>query len=378
MDAPKVAIANWKTQFLLTVQCNPANITGLSGSDWYDAGLQANFSAPPTMTVSPNERLRFNYWSGEYTGQQPYGTVSMDRPKTVKANYLPQYLLSVEYAPQEVANGYNETHAGWYDTNSDVQLGPAPTIINLNTVERLQFSGWSDDGTISNNLSYTVLVDRPRNVTLLYQPQYYLDVKSTYGTVTGSGWYSKGATANITAPVSSGTWPFSYTLTGWTVDPASEAVTNRGGSWVIVVDKPYVVQAQWSLDYLPLILLFGGGAVAFTVLAVGTLVAYKRGVFTRRRAVGSPEKTEPKVALPGSGVICSNCGNNVPKGLEFCDKCGNAIRPAHYHSEDDRVYEYIVKHQGVISLRTASSDLGISLEQLKEITERLKKDGRLV
>jgi predicted transcriptional regulator of viral defense system len=44
---------------------------------------------------------------------------------------------------------------------------------------------------------------------------------------------------------------------------------------------------------------------------------------------------------------------------------------------DDKVYDYIVKHEGVISTSKASSDLGLSVNELKEITERLKKKGLL-
>jgi hypothetical protein len=330
-----------------------------------------------TITVTSSTRLKFNHWSGEYSGLQPAGSVSMDRPKTVLANYLTQYLLAINYSPADVAGSFNGTHAGWYDTNSDVQLGPAPTIINVSSSERLQFTGWSDNGSISNSPSYTVVLDRPQNVTLSYAAQYYLDVQSTYGTVSGSGWYSRGATATISAPTSSGTWPISYTLTGWTVNPPAEAVTSNGGSWTIVVDRPYVVQAQWSVDYFPLITLFGGTAVAVTVLSVGAVIGYKRGTFSRGRHTPRPQKTEQTLTIRGAVVVCSNCGNDVPKGVEFCDKCGAPIAEIEKPSQDDRVYEYIVNHKGVISLRAASTELGITVDQLREITERLKRKGRL-
>ena len=377
IDGPKVAVADWETQFFLTVQSDPENLTGLNGSGWYDAGTQANFSAALTMPQTSNTRLKFNYWSGEFSGHQPVGSVPMDRPKTVVANYLAQYLLAVQYSPAEVAGSYNETHAGWYDTNSDVQLGPAPTTINVSTVERLQFAGWSEGGTVSNNLSYILLMDKPRNVTLSYTTQYYLDVRSTYGTVSGSGWYSKGTTATISAATSFGAWPFSYTLTGWTVDPPTEALTNNGGAWTMVVDRPYVVEAQWGMDYFPLIIFFGGTAVAVTTMSVGAVVGYKRGIFSRRRGTHRPQKTEQILAAPGAVVTCSNCGNSVPKGVEFCDKCGALVPVTQEPSQEDRVYDYIVNHRGVISLRAASTDLGISVEQLTAITERLKREGRL-
>ena len=46
-------------------------------------------------------------------------------------------------------------------------------------------------------------------------------------------------------------------------------------------------------------------------------------------------------------------------------------------SLEDRVYEYIIKHEGVISLSKAASDLNLTVDRLKEITEKLKGEGRL-
>ena len=375
MDGPKVAIANWKTQFFLTVESNPANVTGLVGSGWYDSGVEANFSAGMVASTSSNTRLEFAHWSGEYTGQQPSGMVLMDRPKIVSASYLVQYLLTVMYSSPSVSSSYNETHAGWYDANSSVQLGPAPSIINLSTVERLRFTGWSYNGSVSKNLSYSVLVFSPLNVTLSYTTQYYVDVRSTYGTASGSGWYDRGTTATITSSTSSGTWPISYALTGWTVDPPTQTLNNTGNSWTLTVDGPYVVQAEWGIDYVPLILLFGGSAVAFVAVGVTAVVVHRRSKLEGRPSSLHPQKTGQ--AMLKSLVVCNSCGNNVPKGAEFCEKCGAPIATLIEPSTENKVYDYIVKHEGIISLSEASTELGISVEQLKETTERLKREGRL-
>jgi len=377
MNGPKVAIANWKTQFFLTVESDPPNVSSLSGSGWYDAGSQADFSAAPTVAANENTRLKFNHWSGEYTGQLPTGRVLMDRPKTVKANYLAQYLLTVQYDPASITSSYNETHAGWYDANTNIQLGPAPSTIDLSSVERLRFAGWIDSGSLSSSLSYTVLVDRPRTVTLSYKTQYYVDIRSSYGSVSGSGWYDRGSSAKIVAPSSSGTWPVSYTLSGWSVDPPTGKLTKADDSWVLIVDRPYVVEAQWSVDYLPLIAIFGGGAILVAALGVGAVVAYRRGIFTRGGPIGRPPKQRPSPLRAGATRVCTSCGNRVPKGAAFCEKCGAPVQAPKPSSSDDKVYDYIVKHEGVISLSKASEDLGISVDELKEITERLKKQGRL-
>jgi hypothetical protein len=212
-------------------------------------------------------------------------------------------------------------------------------------------------------------MDMPRNVTLSYTTQYYLNVESIYGTVSGSGWYNQGTTATITGPTSAGTWPITYTLTGWTVNPSTVGIAGQGGTWMVVVNGPYVVQAQWSMNYLPLILLFVAGTLI--AVGVGTAVGYKRGVFTGHR----PQKVP---AIPPIAVNrCSKCGTNNPFGVELCEKCRTPMGSAHIPTEEEKVYDYIVNHEGVISLSTASGDLGVPVEKLKEITERLKRDGRL-
>lgn len=69
----------------------------------------------------------------------------------------------------------------------------------------------------------------------------------------------------------------------------------------------------------------------------------------------------------------------IPEGAIFCQKCGTSIdtvTPSET-SVDDKVYDYIIKHEGVISLSKAASDLGITIEKVKEIAERLKTEGKL-
>jgi predicted amidophosphoribosyltransferase len=83
----------------------------------------------------------------------------------------------------------------------------------------------------------------------------------------------------------------------------------------------------------------------------------------------------------GRGQACRTCGNPIPEGALFCQKCGAPSliesQPEQVTALEDRVYEYIIKHEGVISMSTAARDLGLTLNQLKEVTEKLKSEGRL-
>ena len=385
LDGPKSAVAVWKTQFYLNVESDPPSVGNLNGAGWYDSNGVANFSAPSVIPANDNSRLRFNHWTGAYAGTESNGSVVMDQPKSVKANYGAQYMLMIEYMPPSITTSYNETQAGWFDANTNVQLGPAPATINLSTVERIRFIQWSVDGNTSSNLSTTVFMDKSHKVALLYKTQYYIEVRSSNGLTTGTGWYDQGSTAKIAVAATQGTWPISYMLTDWHVDPPTQTLTKYDSSWSLTVDRPYVVEAVWNLDYVPLLLVFGGSGVAIAAVSVGIFFAYRRGLFTFGGSPPGPPgpRSRPPPIPLGQGTPCGSCGNRIPKGATFCQKCGAPVRapsaplPAQPSTLDDKVYDYIVKHEGVISMSKASSDLGLSASALKEITDRLKKKGLL-
>jgi hypothetical protein len=368
MNSAKTAVAAWKTQFSLTINSNPTGVQNFQGSGWYDSGSQATFSTPQNVQATGDSRLRFGSWSGDYTGSSSTGNVVMDRPKVVTANYVTQYLVSVTYDPTTILPNYNVTSAGWYDLDSYVQLGPAPTTIDVSSVERLKFSSWVDNGISTQNVSISVFVDKAHKVLLSYSTQYYLDVQTTHGAVSGSGWYDKGTTAKITElPESS--WPIAYVFSGWSVNPPTGNVIKTDDSWSLVVDGPYSVQADWTVDYTPLIEIAAATSASIILLAVAAFLIYRR-------------KRRMKELQTRKGRVCQSCGNLVPTGAFFCQKCGKSpeaqptLEPVLTPLER-KVYDYIIKNEGVISMSKAASDLDLNVDQLKTITEKLKKDGRL-
>ena len=107
MDGAKTAVANWKTQYLLTVQTNPAGLSpqptrdptgeiGLENTWWYDAFTSA------TLTAQSVTGYTFNYWdvdgASQGSGVNPI-TVNMNEPHTSTAYYTSVSLLSVSINP---------------------------------------------------------------------------------------------------------------------------------------------------------------------------------------------------------------------------------------------------------------------------------------
>jgi len=84
MDRPKTAIATWTTEYLLTVVSVYGNATG---GDWYPADTTAEFAVASADVAVGGKRYRFIGWTGDVNSTALGGTILMDGPKTVVANW---------------------------------------------------------------------------------------------------------------------------------------------------------------------------------------------------------------------------------------------------------------------------------------------------
>ncbi|MEM2704020.1 MAG: hypothetical protein QXR45_12760 [Candidatus Bathyarchaeia archaeon] len=173
MDAPKTAIANWKTQFYLTLNTSPEGVTAPFGEGWYDADTYANISTPQFVEVADGSRYRFNCWTtsdiNEITDPNtPTTSVLMDKAKTVTANYIIQYYLEIEVEPPDSAIIPGE---GWYDEGAIVVV-VAPEYWPSTEGKRFHFDHWTINGTLNLNNQLVVLMDKPHSATAHYIIQY--------------------------------------------------------------------------------------------------------------------------------------------------------------------------------------------------------------
>jgi hypothetical protein len=84
MESPKNAVANWKTQYRLTVRTDPPEITTIPGEGWYNQGENV------TLTALSVEGYDFGYWDvdGVSKGKGVNITsVYMDSPHAATAHY---------------------------------------------------------------------------------------------------------------------------------------------------------------------------------------------------------------------------------------------------------------------------------------------------
>jgi len=148
MDENKTAIANWKTQYYLTVGTDPIGLVGISGQTWYDENQQATLTAP---TVSG---YNFTYWDvdgvAQTAGLNPL-TVNMNGPHTATAHYTKTYTLTII----TTSGGSTTPPVGTYtfNVNSTVQVTAAANA-------SYSFDHWELDGaTVGSANSYTVVMN---------------------------------------------------------------------------------------------------------------------------------------------------------------------------------------------------------------------------
>ena len=82
MDAPHKVVAKYDTMFLLTIVSDYGNP---KGAGYYKSGETATFSVDSPVGIGI-QRV-FVEWMGDYTGNNPKGSVTMDGPKTTTATW---------------------------------------------------------------------------------------------------------------------------------------------------------------------------------------------------------------------------------------------------------------------------------------------------
>jgi len=389
MNGPKKAVADWKTQYNLRISYDPVGLFSPLIL-WFDADSTAEFTAPEG-TNGTDVRQVFVQWVGDYSGTSARGSVRVDGPKSVTAKYKAQYKLSVTFDPPEIAQRLSVSNSTWYDAGQNVSLGPVPQVISIpdSSVKRFVWFSWNIDGMTQPGTSTEVLMNKPHSVRLIYQAQYYLLVTSTLGETTGSGWYVEGQTARFGVSYGGPELLVKHNLTGWRLNSSNVIRTLPPGEMEVTMDRPYVIEAQWSTDYTQLwIFIFAlvsvgivvTGAIVVIVKRPGSLgrlgSSLKSGL--RRRKIGKPSTTPQASSIP-----CQKCGAPISSTAEYCRSCGaiqkrgQLVGTSDIEGVDNRVYDYIEKHHGEISLSQASKDLGLSADEVRLSTERLKNKGRL-
>jgi len=100
VKAPVTDTAAYTRQFFLTTSTAPAFLAAidpsLTPSDWHDEGEVVALDTSTPIPTAPGTRYRFDHWSGDVAALTPQASMTMTAPKTAIANYVLQFLLTVQ------------------------------------------------------------------------------------------------------------------------------------------------------------------------------------------------------------------------------------------------------------------------------------------
>jgi len=270
----------YNQQYQLSVNANPSTLSNaVTGAGQYAQGTSASFAANQNMIqVSQDTRYVFSQWSGDYSGSSMTGSLTMNAAKSVTAVYQLQYYLSVSSQP---SNAGTLQGSGWFNSGTSAVVTVPSQAVSVNSGSRLNFSGWSVDGSPSQTGStLTIQMNAPHTVAAQYTQQYFLTVSSDQGSVSGGGWYDAGSYAQISASTpTSPSYGVSMVFNGWQGD-----IQSTSQSTTVLMDGPKSVTATWRAD--PTVLYL---TVAIVVAAVAVAAWIGAQMWSRRGKTGGAQ-----------------------------------------------------------------------------------------
>ncbi len=217
INHPASITGTYKTEYLLTVNSDQG-VT--QGAGWYVKGTTAQARVTPSsITSSPGTRYLFTGWGEDASGTTSTSKpIIMNGPKTAKANWKTQYLVTISTNPQTGISAPIRNPAGeqgpanswWYDASTRLTL-------TAQQVDGYVFNNWNIPVTskTTNSLSLVLGVASPTLAVAVYSFETtnqihdiaVTDVKSSK-TIVGKGYDS-----NINVAVNNkGNYPETFSV----------------------------------------------------------------------------------------------------------------------------------------------------------------------
>jgi len=284
---PATLKANWKEQYKLSLTSSVPDYD-VAGSGWYIEGKNIILVAEREMK-SPNTNVHYVFDRWLSIGPKPViipnahspsTSISMQDPYSIEAQYVESYRVNV-WTPFSNANG-----AGFYEEGEVVEITIKQTevIIELDKIRKV-FTGWNSGGAKTMDFNAAadldpngkpigkhnllLFVNSASNVTASWKTQYYLDIESDEGKITGEGWYDVGKMARIqvkTPTASQGLWSATV-FDSWSGDHEGKSVKDS-----ILMNTPKIITAEWKEDNSPALI----NSLILAGLAAAGIVVYSK------------------------------------------------------------------------------------------------------
>jgi hypothetical protein len=278
---PVALKSNWNKEYKLTLTSNVPDYEP-PNANWYLEGKNVVLVAENSIE-SPQSNVKYVFQEWATKGNNPViipnnhspsTSIIMENPYMVEAHYAESYRVNV-WTPFSTAIG-----GGFYDNGkiAEIKMQQTDFIIEDNKIRKI-FTGWNSgnaktmdfaaadldpEGKPIGKQNLVVFVDKPLNITANWKTQYYLDIQTTEGKVSGSGWYDVGKLARIearTPSIEQSLWSATV-FDKWVGDFESTSLKDQ-----MIMNSPKTVIAEWKEDKSPGIInsLILAGLVGFGI-----------------------------------------------------------------------------------------------------------------
>jgi hypothetical protein len=172
VNSPTKLLALWKTQYQIQVT---SSYGAPEGAGWYDGGSTVSISVQPQVNYENRTRRILTGWTGDYSGTNSNFTLTVDRPKTVQAQWTTQYQITFKtsglpnstYVTVTVNNASyqiapNQPYSAWYSQGQVLNPTANQTIMSF-----FQFETWRNSTGAS--IPNPITVSAPMEYTAVYQ-----------------------------------------------------------------------------------------------------------------------------------------------------------------------------------------------------------------
>ncbi|MDW7679851.1 MAG: cohesin domain-containing protein, partial [bacterium] len=303
--------ANLDIKYYLTVD---SDHDSPQGEGWYNSGVSASFSVTTPTEQSGGSRYRFTNWSGDYSGTNPSGSVAMNGPKTVIANWQRQYFLSTAENPSIGGNVSPATPGEWYDSGTYAQL-------DATVSSGYQWAGWTGDLTESTKPTQ-ILMNGPKSVTANFDKLIEITVQTvpsglqfsadgqTYTSPKIFTWVENSQHTLSVASPQSGATGVRYTFSSWSDGgPQSHTYVVPGSNQTVTANftTQYYLTVTSSRDNPQGQGWYNSGSTAnFSVSSPADESNGTRYVFTQWSGAYSGSSTSGSVVMSGPKEVIAN------------------------------------------------------------------------
>ena len=253
MNAPKTAIANWKTQYNLTLAQSGVgsdfvgNVITVNGTSynrdgyttWANASDVYTFSYAPQLVVAANSKQCLLIG---VSGNSSILSFPVSAPTTITGAYKTQYYLTTTSA----YDSPSPTN-GWYDSGLSISAFVASPV-SVDSGTQYVCTGWSGLGSPASGTAsaVTFTINEPSTITWNWKTQYLVSFAvspSGAGTTSPSGtsaWQDAGSISI------SGTATYNYKFSSWSTAGSISVGNSQAGSTTATVNGPGTITANFA------------------------------------------------------------------------------------------------------------------------------------